>query len=158
MPPRRTKSKNRNSSRKKTRTIATASIAPSVAIRLQGIQPLMPNAHLVTLANAAYNTGPSYAIDRQTLERRGTLIPTKLGIPQLRLKKNKIVYPLIEGAPYALPYSYAPDVGGYVRLGHDDNIPAQDYDNPGVRLYGSEFNHIKLYDMNRHNKNHIFSP
>jgi hypothetical protein len=155
----KTRSKNRNKTHtKKHRSVATPSVVPTVARRIQGIISDLPNAQYISIANAAYNRGPSYAINRQTLERRGTLIPTKLGVPQLRLKKNKIVYPLIEGAPYALPYSYSPDIEGYVRLGHDDNIPAQDYDNPGERLYGSEFNDIQLYVMNRHNKNQMFSP
>lgn len=150
--------RNKSSLRKtKVRTFTRASIAK----RVNGIYELT-NAEIVPFANAAYNTIPSYAINRETLESSGTLIPTKMGRPILRLKKNKVVYPLATDSPYALPYSYVPSVG-YVRLNEHyeigiNRIPAQDYDNPGVRVYGREFNDIKLYDMKRRNKNQMFSP
>jgi hypothetical protein len=154
--------RNKNSLRKtKGRTIARPRESVAVAKRVNGIYELT-NAEVVPFANAAYNTIPSYAIKRETLESNGTLIPTNMGRPILRLKKNKVVYPLIEGSPYALPYSYVPSFG-YVRLNEQytiglNRIPNQDYDNPGVRVYGPEFNDIKLYDMKRRNKNQMFSP
>jgi hypothetical protein len=156
-----TKRNSLHKTKNKSRTRARRVNSISVATRVRGIHELT-NAEIVPFANAAYNTIPSYAIKRETLESSGTLIPTNMGRPILRLKKNKVVYPLATDSPYALPYSYVPSIG-YVRLNEQykigiNHIPDQDYDNPGVRVYGPEFNNIKLYDMKRRNKNQMFSP
>ena len=123
---------------------------------------------MAPLAQGVYNTRsvPPHAITRQeleSLESHYTLIPTKNGVIK-SLKKNKIVYPLIRGAGYALPYKYNP-TWGYNRLDKDHknntNISnASEYYNPSVRLFSEEFNHINVYvreRQTRRNKNEMRS-
>ena len=118
---------------------------------------------MAPLAQGVYNTRsvPPHAITRQELESHYTLIPTINGVSK-SLKKNKIVYPLIKDAGYALPYKYNP-TWGYNRLDKDHknntNISnASDYYNPSVRLFSEEFNHINVYvreRQTRRNKNEM---
>jgi len=125
-----------------------------------GAELLYPEAMIEPMRRGVYNTSavPPHAITRDELESGYTLIN---GVSK-SLKQNRIVYPLIEGAGYALPYKYN-SKWGYNRLDKDlknnMNISnAADYYNASVRLFGDEFKHIQVYikeRQTRRNKNEM---
>jgi hypothetical protein len=102
---------------------------------------------------------PKTAITKEKLESKGILITNLKD-----LKNKSIVYILRDGAKYALSYEYMENEG-FLRINESNTLSEWDeyYHNPAayelkdIEDYLSD-DIIKIYKLNRYNKNTIFSP